>query len=378
MKQHAQLATLLLAASLAAMAQDSNYKIFRASGGEWIEEITGVLNSGKTVKVKTTSGPIHLTGGQQNNIIYTVHKHVRAASVDAARREFARLRFTALNSGDVALIRAECEGESRGYVAFDITVPTQTLLARLETNGGTISARNIAGRVEAVTGGESIQLDQIGGNVFASSGGGNIQIGKIGGDVRVETGGGRIEVVSAGGHVVASSGGGTVVVGAGKTMKLDTGAGSIKVNRCGGEIKASTGGGGIEVNEVDGPAIFESGGGSIHVGPIHGGLRVNTGSGPIIADLAKGGGVFTDSRLETSAGDIIVYIPDDLGVTIRASVEVARGDGIRSDFPNLKITSGNEQWGPREVDADGALNGGGPLLHVHTTSGTIEIRRKKK
>lgn len=378
MKQHAQLAALFLVASLAAVAQDSNSKLFRLSSGEWVEEITGTLTPGKTVKVKTTSGPIRLTGGQQKNIIYTVRKHVRAASAEAAKREFARLRFTVASSGGVALIRGECEGDSPGYVAFDVTVPVQTALARLETNGGTISAHNISGKVEAVTGGESIQLDQIGGSVFASSGGGNIQIGKIGGDVRVETGGGRIEVVSAGGHVIASSGGGTVVVGTGKTMKLDTAAGSIKVNRCSGQINASTGGGAIEVNDVDGSAVFESGGGAVHVGPIRGGLRVDTGSGPIIADLATGGAIFTDSRLETTAGDIVVYIPDDLALTIRATVEGARGAGIRSDFSNIKITAANEQWGPREVDAEGALNGGGPLLHVHTTSGTIEIKRKNK
>ena len=378
MKHHAQLATLLLAASLAAVAQDTNSKIFHRSGGEWVEETNGTLAPGKTVRVKTTSGPIHLTGAQQKNITYTVRKFVRAPSEEAARREFARLRFTVSTTGDVASMRGECENESRGYVAFDVTVPTQTVLAKLETNGGTISARNISGRVEAVTGGESIQVDQIGGSVFASSGGGNIEIGKIGGDVRVETGGGRIEVASSGGHVIASSGGGTVMVGTAKTMKLETGAGSIRVNRCSGEIKASTGGGAIEVNDVDGPAEFESGGGSIRVGPIHGGLRVDTGSGPIIADLAKGASVLTDSRLETSAGDIIVYIPDDLGVTIRATVEGARGDGIQSDFPNLKIIRGSERWGPHEVYAEGAVNGGGPVLHVHTNSGTIEIKRKNK
>src|SRR5215469_9445826 len=113
MKQQTLLAALLLVAGLAAVAQDS--KILRTSNGEFVEEITGTLTPSRTVKVKTTSGPIRLTGGnQQKTITYTVTKHVRASSVDAARREFARLRFTVLTSGDVALIRGECEGESRG------------------------------------------------------------------------------------------------------------------------------------------------------------------------------------------------------------------------------------------------------------------------
>jgi hypothetical protein len=112
------------------------------------------------------------------------------------------------------------------------------------------------------------------------------------------------------------------------------------------------------------------------VGSVRNGLRAETGSGPIVATLTRSRN-FTDSRLETSVGDIIVYVPDGLGVTIRAAVEVARGDGIRSDFPELKITSSGN-IGPREVYAEGNLNGGGPVLHVHTATGNIQFLRKGK
>lgn len=374
MTKQLQLATLLLAASLAAVAQESSSRVYRANG-EWVEEIKGTLPPGKTVKVRTTAGPIRVTGVQESAITYTVRKYVHAASEDAARREFANLRFTATITGDTALFRADCG--ARAYAGFDVNVPTQTSFVRLDTSGGAIAAKNISGRVEAVTGGESIQLDEIGASAYASSGGGNIDIGQVGGDVRVETGGGNIHIGSSGGQITASSGGGMLSIGAGKAMTLETAGGSIHVNKCLGRIKASTGGGSIELNEVDGQALVESGNGSIRVGPVRGGLRVNTGSGPIMVDLANGGAAFTDSRLETSAGDIVVYIPDDLSVTIRAAVEVARGFGIRSDFSGLKVTNSNEQWGPREAFAEGALNGGGPILHVHTTAGTIEFKRKK-
>jgi hypothetical protein len=105
-------------------------------------------------------------------------------------------------------------------------------------------------------------------------------------------------------------------------------------------------------------------------------VQAETGSGPIVATLASGK-TFTDSRLETSVGDIVVYVPDGLGVTVRAAVEVARGEGIVSDFPDLKI-SRPSGYGPRETFAEGSLNGGGPVLHVHTTTGNIEFRRKSK
>ncbi|HEY6972462.1 MAG TPA: hypothetical protein VJA94_24855 [Candidatus Angelobacter sp.] len=376
MKKNVQFAALIFAASIAAVAQTSNSKIFRLSNGDWVEQSTGTLPAKKTIKVTTTAGPIHLTGGQQNDITYTVSKRVRAGSEESARREFARLRFNVSSAGDVALLRGECDSESRGYVGFDLNVPAQTTFAKLETSGGAVSANNIAGRLHATTGGGSIQMDQIG-EGFASSGGGNIEVGRIERDVRVETGGGSIKIGNVGGQIVASSGGGTLVIGTGKGMSLETGGGTIQVNQCTGAIKASTGGGSIYVKEVSGHAQVESGGGSIHVGPVRGGLRVETGSGPIMAVLANGGAAFTDSRLETSAGDIVVYIPDDLKVTIRAAVEVARGSGITSDFPGLKITTPSQQWGPREVEAEGALNGGGPLLHVHTTNGSIEFKRQK-
>src|SRR5215469_12274912 len=102
MKKHVQLASLFLAASLAAVAQDSGTRVFRENG-QWIEETTGTLIAVKTVKVKTSSGAIAVNGTPQNNITYTVRKRARASSEEAARREFANLRFTAYDSADTAL-----------------------------------------------------------------------------------------------------------------------------------------------------------------------------------------------------------------------------------------------------------------------------------
>jgi DUF4097 and DUF4098 domain-containing protein YvlB len=232
----------------------------------------------------------------------------------------------------------------------------------------------LTGKVDVATGGGDIRLDQIGGLVSASSGGGNIEIGKAGNDVSAATAGGNIHVDSAAGKVTANSGGGNLRIGEAKVMFLQTGAGWIQVSKCQGQIRAETGGGSIELNEILGTAQIESGGGGIKVGPIRGGVRAETGSGPIVATLA-GGKAFTDSRLETTVGDITVYVPDGLGVTVRANVDVARGTGIRSDFPELKITSSNNV-GPREAFAEGSLNGGGPVLHVHTATGNIVFKRK--
>lgn len=375
MKTHLQLATCVLATGLAAVAQTGNTRFYRA-GNEWIQEVTGTLPASKMVKVRSTVGSIRVEGAQQTNITYMVRERVRAASEQAARREIGRMKFTTFASGEAVLLKADCEGYSRSSIDFDVRVPKQTAALKLETNGGQVSAENVTGKVEASTGGGSIHLDKIGGVIAVSSAGGAIDIGDVGSDVAVSTGGGSIHIGSAAGRVVASSGGGDLHIGSGKLMTLETGGGSIKVNKCDGQIKAETGGGTIDLSEIEGPATIETGGGGIRVAGIRKGLRAETGSGPIVATLTRGAS-FIDSRLETSVGDIIVYVPDGLGVTVRAAVEVARGDGIRSDFPELKITRSGS-IGPREVYAEGNLNGGGPMLHVHTATGNIQFLRKGK
>ncbi len=375
MKKHLQLATLLIATGLAAVAQTGNSRLYRSSGNEWIQEVSGTLPTAKVVHVKSSAGSIKVQGGQRSNISYVIRQHVRAGSEEAARREISRMRFTTLSSGETVLLKADCEGYNRGSIDFDIQVPRQTAALKLETNGGQVSAENLTGKVEANTGGGNIHLDKVAGAISVASAGGVIDIGDVGSDVAVSTGGGNIHIGSAAGRVVASSGGGDLRVGSGKLMTLETGGGSIKVNKCDGQIKAETGGGTIDLSEIGGPAVIESGGGGIKVAGIRNGLRAETGSGPIVATLTRGTN-FSDSRLETSVGDIIVYVPDGLRVTIRAAVEVARGDGIHSEFPELKITR-SSSIGPREVFAEGSLNGGGPVLHVHTASGNIQFLRKK-
>jgi hypothetical protein len=375
MKRQLQIATLGLAACMAATAsaQTPSGRVYQA-GGDWVQEVTGTLPATKLVRVKSSAGSIKVTGGSQSGITYTVREHVRVASRESAVRELSHMQFKTSTSGDMVSLVAICEGDGRGHIDFEIQVPAQTAMLKMETQGGAVTATNIAGKVEATTGGGDIHLDQVGGQITVASAGGQIDIGKVGGDAALSTGGGNIRVLEAAGHLVASSGGGNLNIGSAKLMTLETGAGSIKVLKCLGQLKAQTGGGTIDLSDIDGPATLESAGGGIKVGMIRGGLRAETASGPIYATLAQGAS-FTDSRLETAMGDIVVYVPEGLGVTVKAMVETARGRGIISDFPELKVSQ-SSGMGPREAWAEGQINGGGPVLHVHTATGNIEFKRK--
>jgi hypothetical protein len=103
--------------------------------------------------------------------------------------------------------------------------------------------------------------------------------------------------------------------------------------------------------------------------------RAETGAGGILAKFVSSSGERTDSVLETSAGDITVFLAANLNITIRASIEVANGHTIHSDFSDIQVTTEGGDWGPKTVTAEGSLNGGGPVLKVRTTTGDITFRR---
>ena len=386
-------AALLLLLPLSA-AQEA--RVYR-DGGNWARDITGTLAAAKNIRIKVDMGSVRVAGGSQSGISYTVRNRAYTSSEESARREFDSYKVNAYIRGDTAWIVAEWQGgrPHRFSGEFTVNVPRDTDAVKLETDGGSVSTTGIVGRVDAQSGGGSIHLDDIGGAINAETGGGGIDVGTTGGDLSLRTGGGSIKVVSSKGKISAESGGGSVVVISGlQGAVLETGGGSIEVERCAGHVKATTGGGSIDLGEIGGPAEIETGGGSIRLasakGPVRaetgGGsielngvpsARAETGAGGITAKFVSSTGERTDSVLETSAGDITVYLAPSLALSIRASIEVANGHSIRSDFSEIRVTTEGGDYGPKTVTADGSLNGGGPVLKVRTTTGDIWFRRAK-
>jgi DUF4097 and DUF4098 domain-containing protein YvlB len=204
------------------------------------------------------------------------------------------------------------------------------------------------------------------------------------------------------GELNAESGGGSVVVlSALQGAVLQTGGGSIRVDKCSGRVKASTGGGSVDLGEIGGPAEIETGAGSIRLASAKGRVQAQTGGGSIQLDGAtsvqaetSAGGIVvkllsaantgagsagrSNSTLETSAGDITVYLANDLAISIRAEIEMASGHTIHSDFADIHVASEGANWGPKTVTAEGQLNGGGPVLKVRTNSGNVNFRRASR
>lgn len=394
MKQAIKLASIAATlAALASLALGQETRVYR-EGSNWVQEMTGDLGAAKNLRMKLASGSVKVQGGSQSGITYVIHRKAYTSSEQQARREFDSYRITTAVKGDTAWIVAESGGRDRRCSDdFVISVPQSLQGAKIETGGGNVTATGIAGRVELESGGGNIHVDGIGSEVVAETGGGSIEVGSVQGNVNLQTGGGNIKIASAKGEIKAESGGGSVVVLSGlQGAVLETGGGSIRVDKCSGHVKATTGGGSVDLGEIGGPAEIETGAGSIRLASAKGRVQAQTGGGSIQLDgatsvqaetsaggivvkLLSSSGVHSNSTLETSAGDITVYLANDLPISIRAEIEVSNGHGIRSDFPDIHVSSEGGQWGPKTVTAEGQLNGGGPVLKVRTNSGNVYFRR---
>ncbi|MGA7685973.1 MAG: DUF4097 family beta strand repeat-containing protein [Terriglobales bacterium] len=384
--------TVVLALASLALAQEG--RVYR-EGSNWVQEVKGELTGARNLRIKLDAGSVKVEGGSQSNITYVLHRRAYTSSEQSARREFESNRITTMIKGDTAWIVAEGGHENRKCSDdLVINVPRQMDFARVETGGGNVSATALAGHVEVETGGGTIHVDDIGGEVRAETGGGGIEVGTVGGDVTLQTGGGNVKVAAVKGNIKAETGGGNLVVLSGlQGAVLETGGGSIRLDRCSGHVKATTGGGSIDLGEIGGPVEMESAGGSIRLASAQGrveaqtgggsiqldhatSVRAETGAGGIIVKLVSSSDLRSNSTLETSAGDITVYLAKDLPITVRASIEIANGHTIRSDFGDIHVSGEAGTWpGPRTVTADGKLNGGGPVLKVRTSSGNISFLR---
>jgi hypothetical protein len=183
--------------------------------------------------------------------------------------------------------------------------------------------------------------------------GGDISVKDVGGTVRAQTGGGGIHIIRAGGAVTAGTGGGQIVV--------DSASGIVTARNMAGPVKVGAAWG----------VQCESGAGGINVSNIAGGMRVSTSLGNIMASLLAG--KLADSFLATGNGDITVYIPSNVGVNVRAQNDLADSTRrIAVDFPGVRVRRQG-----RLIVAEGPVNGGGPLLEISATVGTIFIRKQQ-
>lgn len=213
-------------------------------------------------------------------------------------------------------------------IEFRITVPRQ-FDTNVSTAGGSISIRQLKGEMVAHTAGGWLKFDRIEGPVNGSTAGGGIVITGATGKAVVHTSGGPIRISDTKGDVDASTSGG-----------------SISIDTLSGHINVHTSGGWIDAREISGAIDASTSGGSL--------------TASLVAQPKQ------DCRFYTAGGSISLTLPADIRANLDAST---MGGAVSTDFP-VASTDGR-----RHSELRAPLNGGGPLVYLHTAGGSIRVHR---
>jgi hypothetical protein len=361
----------------------------RREGPFWVavEKGSQQVSPRGNIRIRT-NGAVSVQGGTGNELSYVIVKRVKARSEAQARRLLSAYRVHMSRRAGFTELALQRGSE---MADLKVTAPQNAGEVVVETRAGTVDASQFEGALRAETGGGRVTLGQVAGDVIAKTTGGDISLGKIGGGARCVSGGGTIRagvihgqafLETAGGDIVvqqvdgpvrcSTAAGGIHIAQAGNIVIADTAGGPIDVDYAKGMVTAKNSSGGpIQVRTASGVAC-ESAGGGINLTSVGGSLKAETAVGSIIARFQTQ--PVADSFLSTSHGDITVWIPSNLRVTVRAQNGSYGGARrIVSEFSDIAVKAVGFA-----TLAEGALNGGGPLVRIAGSGGMIYIRREEK
>jgi DUF4097 and DUF4098 domain-containing protein YvlB len=223
----------------------------------------------------------------------------------------------------------------------------------------------------SVDGGQEYAVE-LGAEISVETTSGDVTVAGVSGNrVRVLGSGERARVAEgqAGLAVRAASGGShdlKLEVPSACSVRVRTVSGDIKLRSLARGIDIQTMSGDVMADEVAGRVVIHAVSGDVHLSSSRlDGLNVETVSGDttVIAPLEPQG----EYALRSVSGDLVLRVPEEQRLTV--SIRTLSGD-VRCELPHVASGQG---WGKREV----AVNGGGVVVAVHTTSGDVRVRAEE-
>jgi len=307
-----------LAAGLsAAYVTPAHAKIIRSVENSFAARASGVI------RVETEGGNISVTPSADGFVRIIARETFRADTDSAADAVQRHLRLSIGQHGEEVTASAHYGAPTLGFhlgfwppvqVDFVVTVPPG-FSAELSTSGGSVTVGDLAGPVHAHTSGGDIVLGKLDGKVDASTSGGNVSLGEGDGPVNLRTSGGQ-----------------------------------ITVGRAAGPTELSTSGGNVEVEAVENTLHASTSGGDMRAG-VFGGLR-------------------GDCELKTSGGTVRVTVDRETSFKLDASTS---GGIVSADGLTITI----EKGGLGRSRLAGDVNGGGPLLRLHSSGGDVVVETRR-
>jgi hypothetical protein len=287
---------------------------------ERVMEKTFPVSGAGTLRVETQGGAIRVMPSTGSEVRITATQKINASTEAEADELLKKLELTFEQTGNTVRVTSKYERQPSGFrwgswppVQVDIAVTLPASFAtELNTSGGGITVGDLNGKADLRTSG------------------GGIKLGKMGGEVDAHTSGG-----------------------------------SITLDEARGPVELKTSGGNITVGRIAGPADLSTSGGSIKVESVASVVRAHTSGGSIQANIT--GPLTEECSLGTSGGSVRVTVDKAAAFRLDASTS---GGGV--DATGLTVTL--EKPSRDRSQIAGTVNGGGPLLKLRSSGGSITVR----
>ena len=292
--------------------------VFLKATVERTVEKTFAVQPGGTLKVETAGGNISVEPGAGDTVKVVAKEKIRASNDAEADDLLKDLTLTIEQQGNNVSASAKYDRGVGGWfsgrqpvqVDFIVTVPSH-YSTDLKTSGGNLTVGDLAGGMELNTSGGNVKLGNIDGTVNAGTSGGNVSLESCTGDT-----------------------------------KLRTSGGNVRADRIVGRADLGTSGGDIVVKLVENVLSAHTSGGSVEAG--------------------IGGALKGDCSLGTSGGDVNVTVDKTAAFRLDAATS---GGRVRADGLTITLDDG----GTGRSHLSGNVNGGGPLLKLRTSGGSIRV-----
>lgn len=270
------------------------------------------LKPGGRLVVENFNGSVEILGWEKDSVQITGTKH---ASRDELLKQVRIETKTGDNSVEIRTVRPAEHHGSMG-AKFFIRVPREVLLERISSSNGQIRVEDIHGNAHLETSNGAIRLRQFDGALNARTSNGSIEADSVAGDAVVHT----------------SNGG-------------------IRLERVSGSVEAGTTNGALHIRmakpKPNARLAFESTNGSIEL------------------DL-EGLDNNNEVRASTSNASITLRMPATVKARLRASTS---NSSINTDFDVLTHGAISKNH------LEGEINGGGPLINLSTSNGSIKVQK---
>ena len=288
---------------------------------------------GEKLVVDVDFGSVNVTAGADDKVILEAQRKIDFGDETKEKEYLADVPITVTKEGNVVTVRSRGNkpngwnvGHGETDAKYDLRVPKK-IEAAIQTDGGSISVSDLSGNLTAQTSGGSMTFARLEGTLDGKTSGGFIETEDCHGPIDIETSGGHIRVTQSEG-----------------TLHAHTSGGRIEVRNFSGYAEVRTSGGNLDLEKISGKLVGKTSGGAIFAAI----------PSPLVGDI----------KLQTSAGNIDLFVPADAAFAIDANTSV--GEVVS----RLPIQTSDVQ---RE-HLRGTLNGGGKSVRLETSAGNITIK----